>query len=331
VAHLTYFSGDPSHGDVFYTRVVDGRFSPGARVNTQPGSAIAIGNVRGPSLAVGGDGRVHVAWTGSERAPRTGDVAPMLYTRSTPDGTFEPERNVHRNPGPVDGGSVGADANGNVYVAWHSESAGAKGEANRRAWVARSTDDGATFAREIAASPPDAGACGCCGTVTFVDTRAILYVLFRSARETSHRESTLLTSTNHGATFVSRSLQDWQVSACPMSTFASAEGGGSVVAAWETAGQIYWARVDDPGGEQPVSAPGPAGDRKHPSIARNTRGETLLAWTEGMGWSRGGTLAWQLFDRSGAPVAEPGRAEGVPAWSLVAAYAQPDGTFAIVY
>src|SRR5437763_1076329 len=172
VAHVTYFSGEPSHGDVFYTRLVDGRFAPGRRVNTQTGSAIAVGNVRGPSLAIGRDGRVHVAWMGSDRADRTGDAAPMLYTRSRADGRFEPERNVHQNPGPIDGGSVGADPAGHVYVAWHSESPGSAGERHRRAWVARSNDDGKSFAHEAAASPAEAGACGCCGTATFVDTRA---------------------------------------------------------------------------------------------------------------------------------------------------------------
>jgi hypothetical protein len=255
----------------------------------------------------------------------------MFYTRSRPDGTFEPERNLHHSPGPIDGGSVGADADGHVYVAWHSEMPGSKGEANRRAWVARSSDDGVTFAAEAMASPADAGACGCCGTGTFVDRRSRLYVLFRSAREGSHREATLLTSADHGKTFTSRALQDWPITACPMSTFAFAEGGGAVVAAWETAGEVYWTRVDDSGDGRPIAASGSTGGRKHPSIARNARGETLLAWTEGMGWSRGGTLAWQVFDRSGSPIGEAGRADGVPAWSLVAAIAQRDGSFAIIY
>src|SRR5205823_6583048 len=221
--HVVYFNGEPSHGDVFYTRLSNGRFAPAVRVNTQAGSAIATGNVRGPSLALGRDGRVHVAWMGSDMAPRTGDAAPMLYARSRADGTFEPERNVHQNPGPIDGGSIGADRGGHVYIAWHSESPGSRGESNRRAWVAHSNDDGTTFAHEAAASPPEAGACGCCGTGTFVDTRATLYVLFRSARETSHREAVLLTSSDRGATYTSRSLQDWQISACPISTFALAD------------------------------------------------------------------------------------------------------------
>ena len=63
----------------------------------------------------------------------------------------------------------------------------------------------------------------------------------------------------------------------------------------------------------------------------NTRGEVLLAWAEGTAWQKGGDVAWQLFDASGRPDAEKGRAEGVPVWSLVSAVSRPDGSFVIYY
>jgi hypothetical protein len=51
-----------------------------------------------------------------------------------------------------------------------------------------------------------------------------------------------------------------------------------------------------------------------------------------MGWDRGGKVAWQVFDRGGKPIAgRSGQADGVPKWSLVAAFARPDGSFAIIY
>ena len=331
--HVIYFGGEPAHGDVFYTRLDgDDRFSTPVRVNSEPATVVAIGNVRGARVALG-SGRVHVAWVGSDRAAKAAEAAPMLYTRSRADGTFEPARNVHRNAGPIDGGSIGADDRGHVLVAWHSELPGRQGEAQRRTWIARSSDAGATFAGEFAASPDDAGACGCCGSSTFVDRAGTAYVLFRDAREKARREAMLLTSTDAGATFAAQVLQPWNIDACPMSTFALAEGGRATAAAWETAGQIYWSPIDRSTHHAgaPIAAPGASGRRKHPSIARNDRGETLVAWTEGMGWSRGGAVAWQLFDRNGAPAGAVGRAEGVPAWSLVSAFVRPDGRFAILY
>src|SRR4051794_16953908 len=49
VLHLIYFSGVDGAGDIFYVRSENagGAFSKPLRVNSQPGSAIAIGNIRG--------------------------------------------------------------------------------------------------------------------------------------------------------------------------------------------------------------------------------------------------------------------------------------------
>ena len=70
---------------------------------------------------------------------------------------------------------------------------------------------------------------------------------------------------------------------------------------------------------------------KHPGLAANTKGEVLLAWTEGTAWQKGGALAWQVFDREDRPTAEKGRTDGVPVWSLPTAFTQPEGNFVIVY
>src|SRR6516165_10924830 len=53
--HLIYFKGDPAAGDLFYVRRVakEARFSAPIRVNSQAGSAIAVGTIRGGRLALG--------------------------------------------------------------------------------------------------------------------------------------------------------------------------------------------------------------------------------------------------------------------------------------
>ena len=82
---------------------------------------------------------------------------------------------------------------------------------------------------------------------------------------------------------------------------------------------------------KPVAPPGSA-KRKHPVAVANAAGEVLLAWTEGTGWQRGGTVAWQLFDATGKPTDVKGReAGGVPVWGLVAAVAQANGSFVIFH
>ena len=80
----------------------------------------------------------------------------------------------------------------------------------------------------------------------------------------------------------------------------------------------------------PIAAPGDAKGRKHPRIAVSPRGQVLLVWTEGMGWQRGGSLAWQIFDASGNPVTDQKLVPGIHAWSFAAAIALPNDRFAIV-
>ncbi|MGH9630039.1 MAG: hypothetical protein ACRD7E_17115 [Bryobacteraceae bacterium] len=111
-----------------------------------------------------------------------------------------------------------------------------------------------------------------------------------------------------------------------------AENSETVIGAWETGGQVYRARITGRMDEiQPAPAPGAAKGRKHPRVAINEAGEVLIVWTEGTGWQRGGSFAWQLYDRSGQPTAEKGIAAGIPTWSFAAPAANTDGSFSIVY
>src|SRR6185369_17622731 len=57
VVHLIYFKGNPQAGDLFYVKLEPGkqRFSDPIRVNSQPGSVIAVGTIRGGQMAVGKD------------------------------------------------------------------------------------------------------------------------------------------------------------------------------------------------------------------------------------------------------------------------------------
>jgi hypothetical protein len=336
--HLLYFLGDAHRGDLYYVRSKDGTtFSDPIAVNSQPGSAIAVGNIRGAHLAVGKKGRVHVAWMGADKvAPRApGDSTPMLYTRINDDGTtFEPQRNIIQSAVGLDGGgSVCADDAGNVYVAWHAPAPGTKGEENRRVWLARSADDGRTFGAEQAVSPSGTGACGCCGMRAYCDREGSVYLLYRSAGEKVNRDSYLLVSRDQGKSFQAENLSKWKVNICPMSSYSLAESGESVVAAWETNGQVFFARVDRGSVRHadPTEAPGVGRGRKYPVVAGNAHGETILVWTDGVGWNRGGGLAWQVFGKDGRPSIERGKAPGVPVWSLVTVFPRRDGGFSIIY
>lgn len=349
VLHVVYYKGDPAKGDIYYVRSSDGgaAFSQPVQVNSQPGSAVAAGTIRGAQLALGG-GRVHVAWNGSSVAEPKGpqnpeqpadsphNGLPMLYTRLNDEGTaFEPQRNLMTKTFALDGGgTVAADSNGNVYVLWHGKTDGdPQGEAGRRVWIARSENNGKTFAAEQPAFTNPTGACGCCGMQAFVDSRGDLYAMFRSAQEEIHRDVYLLRSRDQGRTFEGRMLHRWEINACPMTSFAFAESSGNVLVSWETEDKVYFTRTDPRtlAAAEPVAAPGDGSDSKHSSLAVNRRGETLLAWMEGEGWGKGGKLRWQLYNRAGQPLETRGEAPGIPAFSFAAAFTRPDGGFTILY
>src|SRR5436190_23786311 len=142
--HLLYFKGDPAAGDLYYVRRDKGKgeFTAPRRVNSQPNSAIAVGSIRGGQLALGKGGRVHVAWNGSGKALPKGTgkyTAPMLYARLNDAGdAFDEQRNLMQHTDALDGGgSVAADAAGNVFVAWHAFKLGSTtSERDRQVWLA---------------------------------------------------------------------------------------------------------------------------------------------------------------------------------------------------
>jgi hypothetical protein len=340
--HLVYLKGDPAGCNVFYVRRQIGttNFSSPLRVNSEPGSAIAIGTVRGAQLALGLHDRVHVVWNGAQPARnQNAKGAPMRYTRLDDSGAqFEPQRNLMTATMNLDGGgSVAADRAGNVYVVWHAHPiTGEQDEMHRAVYLARSKDDGRTFAPERRIGPESSGVCGCCGLKAFVDQKGRLEILFRSADDLGNRNSVLLVSPDQGQSFQSKTLGIWHSPTCPMST-ASLEQGpdGGVAALWETKGQIFreFVRPDRlESSAAPVAADGEPGGRKHPVFAFNHSkgGRFLVAWTEGTGWDKGGSLAWECTDlHSGTKTS--GRLPGVPVWSLVAAVPEPDGSFTIIY
>lgn len=332
--HLIYFKGEAAGGDLFYARraVSAPAFSTPRRVNSEAGTAIATGSVRGGQVALGRDGWIHVAWNGSRPVDRDGEKrTPMWYSRLRPGAQdFEPQRAIGRQTRHLDGGgSIAADRTGRVFVVWHA--AGAQdGETNRRLYVATSSHDGARFAAEEGYSN-EAGACGCCGLETLVDARGALNILYRSAGATIHRDAMWMRIDARGATSAI-DLQPWELAACPMTTFAMATAPGGIIAAWETQQQIHTALLDPNGGTAtpPIAVSG-KGLRKHPAVAVNAAGDRLIAWTEGTAWARGGSLGWELFDRRGVSLASASSAGAVPVWGLPAAIARPDGSFLVLH
>jgi hypothetical protein len=326
--HLVYFTGEPQHGDLWYvTSSDDGKhFSRPMRVNSGEKSAVAMGGVRGPQIALGQHDRVHVMWNGSDQArPRSpGGGPPLLYCRINHDGTaFEPERNLLTNSEGLDGGaSMNATRNGIVSFAWHGLEVGSKdnSEAARRVWLISSIDDGKNIGRESPIDMRLRGACACCGILLARDSDQTPLVLYRTAFQMVHRDMVLLRPRDDRA----RTLSELKVGKCVMSTSATS---GSWLA-WEGSGCIEYANLNPDVPTRSLGKDNP----KHPSIAVNIERQFLIAWTEKTSWDKGGSIAWQGFTPQGDPLpAVCGRADELPAWGVASAVALKDGNFVILY
>lgn len=335
--HLVWLQGEPKACDVFYQKLPGGRTNGTVpvRVNRQPGSAVAIGTIRGAQVAVGRNGRVHVVWNGSSNAePKPTEGAPLLYARLDDSGNaFEPQRNLMGKTAMLDGGaSVAADRSGNVDVVWHAApAADQESETKRRVYLARSADDGATFQPEKSISLTN-GVCGCCALRAFADRSGNLLVLYRAATTMTDRDITLLSSTNQGATFTQVFTDPWATGSCPMSSASLVDSPHGVFAAWETKGKVQATSVLPPLREQFPTAAVSIGNRaKHPALAVNLRGEALCVWAEGTGWQKGGSVAWRGLDTKGKPTGETATRTGLPVWSFPAAFARDDGDFVVMF
>jgi hypothetical protein len=321
--HLVYLKGTPGGCDVRYATKRPGSSAWGGplTVNSEPHTAVSIGTIRGAQVALGKDGTVHVVWNGPGSKDKPSS---LFYTRKAATASaFEPQRNLRADTRGLDGGaSIAAGTKGEVYIIWHGARKNvAPGELNRVVFVLKSSDNGATFTPVKIANAEDAGVCACCSVKSFVSADGEVYSLYRAARKLDQRDVTLLTSTDGGASFQHRIVGPWAINACPMSSMSLTSQGTKVRGAWEAEGKVFTSLLDGPSQAVAVSE----GKARHPTLAVNSKGETLVAWSVGTGWEKGGSLGWRILDAGGKPTGETGTATGVPVWGMAAAYAEGDG------
>jgi hypothetical protein len=224
----------------------------------------------------------------------------------------------------IDGGAtIAASPDGTINVVWHASPKPDGDEQSRRLWIARSVDDGKTFAAPIEIDTAKLGACGCCALTAFAESDR-LDILYRTADQMVHRNVTLVALDSTLKPITSRTLSEDNVGKCVMSTFSAAGG----VIAWESQNQIMLARTT--GGDL-ARLGNMKNNPKHPRVA--VWGDyVLVAWTENTGWNKGGGLAWQLLNRDLKPIdGACGTKNDLPVWDYPAVAAQPDGSFLILY
>lgn len=329
VVHLVYLLGDPKAYDIRYTtrRTDGGGWAAPVTVNSEPRSAIAAGTIRGAQIALGKDSSVQVIWNGNTGGKKEMMMrAPLFHARLQPGAkAFTDQQNLMGETTALDGGaSISGNDPGHVTVVWHAAPTGETGERARLVYARHSTDDGVTFSAPAPLNIQQPGVCACCSLRAHLSADDTLTVLYRAATSPNARGMHLLTQKAGRVTF--EQLDDWTIAMCPMSSASLMPAAPTLRAAWENDDQIVTGLLGEPASAAQKIGPKNA---KHPVLAANSTGQTLIASVIGSGWGKAGALHWDIVDASGSVTASDD-GEKLPVSSYAAAYAKPDGSFVIL-
>lgn len=332
VLHMVY--GLEHHA--YYVRSTDNgaTFSSPVEVNATGLVETKMGE-RGPKLAVGKDGTVHVVWM-DEWAPVVKTY--VRYARSVDGGrSFEPVKALSSLSG-IDGVTVAADDQGNVVSFWHVM-AEPKPEVKSATWLytARSNDNGATFQPDetVVIGNLSGLACSTCMMRARAGADSNVYLAFRSA-EGGIRDFYVVRGriTENRFTAVRVNEDNWRIDFCPMCgpELSFAEDGRSLCA-FMSRNRVYWAVADSPGGafRLHVATPANEKDEIYPTALANRNGDVLLVWQVGPMATKGtATVKWARYDKDGDPTGETGEVGTSFAGTKAAAFVGTDGNFYIV-
>src|SRR5438093_7978819 len=248
---------------------------------------------QGEGLAVGKDGRVHVAMSNNSWKLKLPEEEWGFYYASLASGAnaFSPVRNLNRKPS--EGFSLTADERGNVTACFLSG----------KLYTMVSHDNGQTFG-EYAEPNPEWDPCNCCTTAAAYGADGRLAVLYREETN-NERDMFVVLSDQRGKSKPLRtrvSGTPWKLNGCPMTYFTITRTDTGYVAAWPTKGKVYFARLDKAGAVLPpgeIRTPGTSGMRNGLVALGSSEGATLIAW------KNKDTLGWQLYDGKSQPQGEP--------------------------
>jgi hypothetical protein len=337
VLHMTY--GDRQSGNAFYVQSNDAgkTFTKAVQLNRR-NDTVTVGMERGPRLALGKDGVVHVVWLGFYKAGGS-----IWHTRSLDGGkTFEPEQKLEDPAYGLDNAALTADVAGNVFVLWTGAFPGFKGdpESDTAAPIimVRSTDNGKTFSKnELLKSdhPVSGHACGCCRLEARIGgpEDANLYVAFRGGYK-GMRDPWLLIGkkTENNFRCLNVHADQWKTG-CPMQGMPfSVDAKGRVLFSWMSRDRAYWAMSDEgtktflPPIATPDKGAAPAKVKQaFPVAVKNNKGEVLLLWTQS------GDARWALYASDGSPTGQQGVAGSRIGQDRPTAIAGSDGHFYLVW
>jgi hypothetical protein len=303
-------------------------------VNTEGTVEFKMGE-RGPKLALGRDGTVHVVW-GDCWAP--GVKTYVRYARSRDGGTsFESRKTVSSMSG-IDGVTVTADGAGHVLAFWHVN-VPPQSKVPSATWLhtARSDDDGASFDHDepVRIDNLSALACSMCMMRARVGTDGDVYLAFRSAEQNIRDFYVIkgrVTDNRFNALRVNR--DNWELRTCPMCGPELTVGpDGRQYCAFMSRHRVYWCVSNErvTGYRLHVATPAPEDDEIYPTAVANRAGFVLLVWQVGpMSTTGKATVKWACYGRDGQPTGRQGTVGTTTSGTKATAFVGTDDNFTIV-
>ena len=242
-----------------------------------------------PKIAYGPDGALNAIYVVPKLVPgRRFPAAALRFTRSDDGGrTWRPPVTVTDDSvfGSHNFHALHAAQDGSVFVSWLD---GREGKSNT--FVARSTDSGRTWSRNVKASTREA--CPCCRTGIATAGDGTMYLAWRTVLPGNIRDIVVARSTDRGLTWsdeVRVHADDWVFAGCPHAgPSMQVDTTGVVHVAWWTgkdgSAGVYYARSTD--GARTFSEPVPLGVAQfskaaHVQMALDGPSTVAVAWDDG--------------------------------------------------
>jgi BNR repeat protein len=233
----------------------------------RPAGTIAVGNHRGPRIAVTDRVVVVTAIVGEQGGGKDGDV---IAYRSTDEGrNWSPAMVLNAVPDSAREGlhGVAANAGGVVTAAWLDLR-----QTGTRVFAAVSRDAGATWSHDVAVyASPSGSVCECCHTSVVVSAQGRIGVMFRNQVE-GYRDMYLAWSRDGYSFGPAAKLGEgtWSLQACPMDGGGLAMAGSDAITAWRREDGIFLAAPSAP--ERRI------GEGRDPAVAVSG-GQVDVAWS----------------------------------------------------